>query len=173
MSCSLDRQLYEEPPSHHERGWPGQCHLEVTTRLPHGSPISPVLFAIYIADINQVVESQLEDCRGISFVDDITWGTEEVDLNDVVRKLERCATASLDWADSNAVRFETSKTEVVLISRKRKHRRCERAIRVGDQQVRFAEGATRWLGIWLDSSLTLAENRRVRIGRARQAEARL
>ena len=44
---------------------------------------------------------------------------------------------------------------------------------MGDQEIRFAKGATRWLGIWLDSALTLAENRRVRIGRARQAEARL
>ena len=40
--------------------------LEVTTGLPQGSPISPVLFAIYIADIHQAVEGQVEDCRGIS-----------------------------------------------------------------------------------------------------------
>ena len=32
---------------------------------------------------------------------------------------------------------------------------------------------TRWLGIWLDSTLTLAECRRRRIGKARQAEAQL
>ena len=50
--------------------------LEVITGLPQGSPISPVLFAIYIADIHQAVESQIEDCRGISFVDDITWVAE-------------------------------------------------------------------------------------------------
>ena len=62
--------------------------LEVITGLPQGSPISPVLFAIYIADIHQAVESQIEDCRGISFVDDIAWVAEGVDLDDVVRKLE-------------------------------------------------------------------------------------
>ena len=48
-----------------------------------------------------------------------------------------------------------------------------RKIRVGEQRVRFASEATRWSGIWLDSSLTLAENRRRRLGKARQAEARL
>ena len=37
----------------------------------------------------------------------------------------------------------------------------------------FAPEATRWLGIWLDSALTLQENRRQRIGRTRQAEARI
>ena len=149
--------------------------IEVTTGLPQGSSISPVLFAIYIADIHQAVAGQMEDCRGISFMDDVIWVTEGRDLDDVVRKLEGCAAASLRWAESNAVCFETSKTEVVLFSRRRgpRHRRCERTIRVGDQQIRFAEGATHWLGIWLDSALTLAENRRIRIGKGRQAEARL
>ena len=84
--------------------------LEVATGLPQGSPVSPALFAIYIADIHQAVESQMEDCRGISFVDDVTWVAEGVDLEDVVQKLEGCAAASLRWAESNAARSETSKT---------------------------------------------------------------
>lgn len=71
--------------------------MEVTTGLPQWSPISPVLFAIYIAGIHQAVESQIEDSRGISFVDDVTWILEGTDLNDVVDKLERCADASLRW----------------------------------------------------------------------------
>lgn len=45
--------------------------------------------------IHQVVESQVEDCRGISSVDDVTWLVEGVDVSDVVRKLEQCASASL------------------------------------------------------------------------------
>ena len=47
--------------------------MDVTTDLPQGSPISPVHFAIYIADIHQAVESQVKDSMGISFVDDVTW----------------------------------------------------------------------------------------------------
>ena len=52
-------------------------------------------------------------------------------------------------------------------SRKRRHwqARGEKAIRVGDQTVRFAREATRWLGIWLDSAFALSENRRRRIGK--------
>ena len=77
----------------------------------------------------------------------------------------------MGWVDHNAVRFETSKTEAILFSRRRRHRRCQRGVRVGEQTVRFAQEATRLLGIWLDSALTLRENRRHRIGKARQAEA--
>ena len=115
----------------------------------------------------------MEDCCSISFVDDITWIVEGVDLDDVTTKLEGCARASLRWAESNAVRFETAKTEAILFSRKRKHRRCQRGIRVGNQTVHFAPDSTRWLGIWLDSALTLPENQQRRIGKTHQAEARI
>ena len=121
--------------------------MGVTTGLPQGSPVSPVLFALYIAEIHQAVESQMEDCRGISFVDDVTWIVEAVDLDDVTAKLKECAQASLRWAENNTVRFETAKTEDILFSRKRKHRCCQRGIRVGDQTVHFAPEVTRWLGI--------------------------
>ena len=53
-------------------------------------------------------------------------------------------------------------------------RYCRREIRVGStHRVRFTGGATRWLGIWLDAALNLEENRRRRLGKTRQAEARL
>ena len=135
--------------------------MDVTTGLPQGSPISPALFAIYIADIHGAVEDQVEDSRGISYVDDVTWIAEGANVDEVVEKLERCAEASLRWADSNAVRFEESKTEAILFSNRRRNRQCRREIRVGSTyQVRFAGEATRWLGIWLDASLNLEKNRR-------------
>lgn len=46
--------------------------LDVTTGLPQGSPVSPVLFGIYIADVHSTVEERVSGCRGLSFVDDIT-----------------------------------------------------------------------------------------------------
>ena len=95
--------------------------MGVTTGLPQGSPVSPVLFALYIAEIHQAVESQMEDCRGISFIDDVTWIVEGVDLDDVMAKLEGCARVSLRWVENNAVRFKTAKTEAILFSRKRKY----------------------------------------------------
>lgn len=43
---------------------------------------------------------------------------------------------------------------------------------MGPHRVRFNPGATLYLGIWLVASLKLAENRKRRIGKTRQAEAR-
>lgn len=78
-------------------------------------------------------------------MDDVTWVVERDSINEVVQRLERCATASLESVERNAVRFG-SKTEAMLSSRRRKHwqAKAEKAIQVGDQYVRFA---TRWLGM--------------------------
>ena len=91
----LDRQLYERPQSHHDVDGQDGEPMTVTTSLPQGSPVSQVLFAIYIAGIHGVVESQVEDSRGISFVDDVAWVVESTSLDDVVSRLEQCAAASL------------------------------------------------------------------------------
>ena len=105
-------------------------------------------------------------------MDDVTWVVEGTDVDDAIGKLERCAQASLDWADNKAVRFEETKTGAILFSNRRKHRQCRREIRVGStHRVRFANEATRWLGIWLNASLNLGENRRRRLGKTRQVEA--
>ena len=105
--------------------------------------------------------------ESLSYLGRLRGSLQTLRVWDVVAKLEGCARASLRWVESNAVRFETAKTEAILFSRKRKHRRCQRGIRVGDQTVQFAPDATRWLGIWLDSALTLQENRRRRFGKTR------
>ena len=86
--------------------------------------------------------------------------------------LERCAAASLQWADNNTVHFETSKTGAILFSGGVGRHRCDRTIRVEGQLVKLTPAAITWLEIWLDSTLSLAENRKRRIAKTRQAEAR-
>ena len=70
---------------------PGREVVSATAGLPQGSPISPILFAISIAEIHGAVESQVEQSRGISFVDDITWVAEGENASDVAHRLESCA----------------------------------------------------------------------------------
>ena len=64
--------------------------VSVMTGLSQGLPISPALFAIYIADNHEAVEGRVEDSRGISYVDDVTWVVEGTDVDVVVEKFERC-----------------------------------------------------------------------------------
>ena len=82
-------------------------------------------------------------------MDDVTWFVEGASVEEVASGLERCAEESLVWARGNAVRFETVKTEAILLSRRRSHGRAKRksGVVVDGTRVPFASGAARWLGV--------------------------
>jgi hypothetical protein len=106
--------------------------MAVNTELPQGFPVSPILFAIYMAGIHEEVENKVTGSSGLSFVDDVTWVVEAATIPQLIQKLEKCAAICQDWAQRNAVRFETSKTEAILLSRNTRHyrERATAAIRV-------------------------------------------
>jgi len=85
--------------------------------------VSPILFAIYMADIHAEVEEQIGGVtvQRLSFVDDMTWLATADNPGQLVQKLDKCARLSLQWARENAVKFETTKTKAIPFSRQRKH----------------------------------------------------
>jgi len=100
-----------------------------------------------------------------------SWA-EGKDAEAVAAKLSAAATAAIDWAARNGVAFDQRKTEAALFSRRRKAA-PEAAVTVGDNTVPFNKEATRWLGIWLDSQLTLRERHATRLKNGRNALTRL
>jgi len=149
--------------------------IPVDTGLPQGSPVSPVLFLLYIADLGKEVETENPDTVGLSFVDDITWIETGKTAKEVARKLQKRACETLRWADSNAVQIEADKTEAVFFSRKRNQilKAREISVQVGPQSVKFNHEATRWLGVYLDSHLTFKRHREIWTTKARAAQRRL
>ena len=75
----------------------------------------------------------------------------------------------------NAVSFELSKAEAILLSRSRRHwkGRAMSGVRVHDRVIPYNRRATRWLGIWIDSRLSFKDNVIASETRARKAERRL
>jgi hypothetical protein len=112
------------------------------------------------------VERAVPGIKGLSFADDIAWWAKGKNEEEVAAKLAEAAAASL-----NGVAFDHGKTEAVLF---RKSRASPKAtIRVGTNDVTFNTAATRWLGVWLDSQLTLKGHHAIRLKEGKKALGRL
>jgi len=112
--------------------------------------------------------------KALSFVDGVAWLAEGDQANEVSVILEKAAAAAQEWAVANAVAFDAQKTEAIPLSRRRKRKTGAplRGIQVEGRTVHFNKQATRWLGVWLDSKLTLKDHHD-RMKKARNAQTRL
>jgi hypothetical protein len=148
--------------------------IATNTGLPQGSPVSPILFLIYIVDLVALVETQVPDTVGLSFVDNVTWVVDGTNAAEVTMKLMRYASACLSWAASNAVRFEADKTEAILFSKPRANQVPPHLpVQVDSHCITYNPNAIRWLGYWLDPKLTFNHHHQKWLTKAYQQQARL
>lgn len=149
----------------------------VETGIPQGSPVSPILFLIYISGVFEAVKEKVPEIISLSFMDDLGFLASGNSIQEVASSLEKTGETVLRWGLSNAVTYDIAKTEVILFLQTRSKRFKDEisAIRLtfGEQEVRFNNKATRWLGIWLDSALTFSTHIRERVKQAQAAEARI
>jgi len=153
-----------------------QSH-HVEAGVPHGIPVSPILFAIHTAGLITWVEERVE-VEGLSIVDDLGWVASRKGVNQVVHKLEACARESIEWACRRDLQFDTAKTEAALCTLRKGHKKHLRPkltarITVGNGFVQFNNEATRWLGVWMVAHLMFKEHHNRCMKKARAAEARL
>jgi hypothetical protein len=135
----------------------------VEAGVPQGSPVSPILFAIYTSGLIKWVEEYVSEAEGLSVVDDLGWVVTGSNVNHVVSILERCAAKSIVWASRRGLQFDPAKTEAALFTCRRRHRKHLRPkltanIRVGNRSIQFNTQATLWLGVWMDTHLTFTEH---------------
>jgi hypothetical protein len=90
------------------------------TGIPQGSPVTPILFAIYISGIFEEIAEEVMGATGLSFIDDISWIATGKDVMEVTKLLEAYSKAAKTWAARNAVEFDMTKTEAVIFTKKKK-----------------------------------------------------
>jgi len=79
----------------------------------------------------------------------------------------------MEWGRNNGVAFDQGKTEAAMVWRKKKGMEAKTKVRVGDNEVPFNKEATRWLGIWLVSQLTLGTHHNTKLQDGKRAMIRL
>lgn len=123
--------------------------LTITTGVPQGSVLGPLLFNVYI---NSIVNIDLT-VKFIIYADDCTVllsGPDAtklaVDCNNILDKIVR-------WSSSNSLKMNPSKTKVMFFRARNKAIRLEHVIRFGNDDIEIVEEHT-ILGITLSSNLS-------------------
>ncbi|ODM21086.1 hypothetical protein SI65_04139 [Aspergillus cristatus] len=157
-------------------GHPGLI-TPISSGLPQGSPASPILFLIYIQGAFPAIEQATPGIRALSFADDVGLIARGNSVQGVCSQLQAAGEAAIAWGIENGVQFDHEKTEAALFSRqsgRRLREQIERArITIRGHPVSFSLEATRWLGVLLDSGLTLKAHYQDRLQKATRAEARI
>ena len=89
----------------------------INTGISQGSPVSPILFLIYISEVfNKVIEVN-PHIMSLSFVDNSGYISSSHSIKDIVKAFEKVAQTVVEWGNANAVTYDIAKTEAVIFSR--------------------------------------------------------
>jgi ribonuclease HI len=142
--------------------------IPTTTGIPQGSPISPILYLIYNADLLSDCAEPTEGTTTSGWVDDVSFLTTGASEQANVRKLNRACGKADEWARKHASIFDTKKYKLVHFVNPRSSTEPHYTpITLPDGTVIDASReAERYLGFWLDPSLTFEAHRAKALAKA-------
>ena len=118
---------------------------------PQGSRISPLLYLILVADLNQWLEK--DGVNIYTFADDTTVSCEGDNAKEVIDKIERCAKQMIEYISSNSLVVNPSKTVFIMFRPKRSASNSDKyTITVGTDKIEESEEGT-LLGITINNKL--------------------
>ncbi|KAL3418443.1 zinc knuckle [Phlyctema vagabunda] len=124
---------------------------KTTTGIPQGSPLSPILYLYYNADLIDL-GNQEAHTMAVGYIDDIAiirWGRT---TSETCNGLERTMQEANVWARKHASVFAVEKFQLIHHIRKQQILGSDRGVQIGDTQV-TATPSIKYLGLTLDPGL--------------------
>jgi len=137
----------------------------LNTGIPQGSPISPILFLIYIRDL-----FMSQSIKPLSYMDDISLIAASKSFKTNIKILEREATKLVELGTEYCISFDIEKTELIHFSNSKNDTLL---LTLPNKTVLAPSRLVRWLGIYFDSSLKFKEHRSIRTSEGKQMLNRL
>jgi Reverse transcriptase (RNA-dependent DNA polymerase)/Endonuclease-reverse transcriptase len=116
--------------------------------VPQGSPLSPILFILYIASLYEAI--RVDGILVVGFADDTNLLSYSNNIEANCRRLESAWKQCKKWAQTRGMQFAPGKSELLHFSRA--HQAPTQHIQLGDALIKPVESA-RFLGVWLDRKL--------------------
>lgn len=95
---------------------------DIKTRIPQGSPVSPILFLIYISGVFEQLKREFSEIVSLSFVDNLGFVASGTSIKEIAKALGKVGNLVIQWRQKNAVTYNTAKTKLVLFSHTRQQR---------------------------------------------------
>jgi len=133
------------------------------TGIPQGSPISPILFLIYIRDIQPTIPR----VKIYSYIDDIAVFTSSRSIKKNITYLQRATDQLLAQGERKAVKFDLEKIDLIhFFINKRPI--PKKGLFINNKEIR-AKSLVRWLGVLFDTRLTFKNHIQQKLASAERA----
>ena len=123
--------------------------MYITTGVPQGSVLGPLLFLIYVNDIQNVIP-------GISvrlFADDTNVFIHDHDCHKLIDKTKNTLLTLQKWFDANKLTLHLGKTNYTIFHAKKKAHTCIDKFYI-DNNVISKTSTTKYLGLIIDDELS-------------------
>ena len=125
--------------------------VEFKNGMPQGSPLSPILFNLYLSDITETIS------EGISqFADDLVIWETGIDIDSVVRAMNKKLCRLNKYMKNKDLTISSDKSVAVIYSRKRLIENPDDLF-IGTDKIKYANIA-KYLGIFIDKRLTWSQH---------------
>ena len=122
--------------------------LHLTTGVPQGSTLGPLLFLIYINDLPDV----LLNSKCLLFADDTVLYLGRRENGMVYPELQLDLDAVFAWCNNNQITLNQAKTEYIYFSYRKNHITPEIPLKLGDTNI-LKTNSYKYLGTEIDSKL--------------------
>ena len=119
--------------------------LDITSGVPQGSVLGPLLFNIFINDMLFFVKNS----KVCNFADDNTLYATSKNLSEVLASLELDLGITLDWFETNLMVANPAKFKLMFLGLNQKHKLC---LEINDKIIPPSD-TVKLLGIDIDSKL--------------------
>lgn len=124
---------------------------EITTGIPQGSPLSPILYLFYNADLIETCNSE-PSTKAIGYVDDVAIVKWSKSTEENCESLLRTHSKAQSWATKHSSVFAPSKYQLSHYTRRTTQFKLDQQIQIGQTEVK-PTSKSKYLGLILDTQL--------------------
>ena len=127
---------------------------DIRRGVPQGSILGPLLFTIYVNDLPQaVVQSKVRQ-----YADDTTMYCASDSSAALSGGLSADLARVADWVEQNGLKLNEAKTQMLLLSRRRRAKELEDVVVTLRGQEVTRSDKVKYLGVWIDEGLTWSDH---------------